>query len=589
MRTAPAPASADTIRAATYSRISLAERKAAEDGAKAIPDAHGVLNQGTVTGEHADAKGWPVVARYCDNDVTASSGKHDSAEYWAMMAAAARGEFDVIVVFQTSRLWRNRRERAEGIELLRRARVSVEAVKGVSFNLTTAQGRGQAGILGEVDTMETEIKAERQQLANYMAVRGGKRLRSSQRPFGYEDDHVTERPAEGDAIRWAADTLLAGGSVMSVQREWQRRGLVTAQTGRPFTRQSITTILRNPRLAGLAVYRGEILDGVTGEQAAILPEEQWRAVDALLGDPGRKPPRGVRSLLGGLAACPCGNVVNGSVNHRRDRVYNCQHSTRAGRPGPHVAVRAEPVDEYVVQVVLNVLASADLVDLVSPPPHVDTSGLRREAAAIRANLAEMGADRALGLISRAQLLEGTERGNARLAEIGGELAGAAGAGALAPFTRGQAARDVWDGLDLSRRREVIRALGTVTLHPAGRGARGFDAGKVRIESAAGEDLAGQLTAVLFWPSWSARITSPATGSRTSTRATTAGTTTGTGSPTTRATTTWTGSPSPTTSTSRRCVSSACSPMTTATSTRSAATSSTRRWTGLPGSITRATS
>ena len=49
--------------------------------------------------------------------------------------------------------------------------MSVAAVKGVSFDLTTAQGRGQAGILGEVDTMETEIKAERQQLANYMAVR----------------------------------------------------------------------------------------------------------------------------------------------------------------------------------------------------------------------------------------------------------------------------------------------------------------------------------------------------------------------------------------------------------------------------------
>ena len=36
------------------------------------------------------------------------------------MAAAARGEIDVILVYQTSRLWRNRRERAEGIEILRR-------------------------------------------------------------------------------------------------------------------------------------------------------------------------------------------------------------------------------------------------------------------------------------------------------------------------------------------------------------------------------------------------------------------------------------------------------------------------------------
>ena len=259
---------------------------------------------------------------------------------------------------------------------------------------------------------------------------------------------------------------------MSVVREWRRRGLTTAQTGRPFTRQSITTILRNPRLAGLAVYRGEILG--QGEQDAILAEEQWRAVDGLLADPARKPPRGVRSLLGGLATCACGNVVNGSMNHRRDRVYNCQYSTRGGRPGPHVAVRAAEVDQWVERHVLEALSRPELADLISPPPHVDTAGLRAEAAAIRANLDELAADRAVGLVSRSQMIAASERGNARLAEIAAELATTAGKGALAPFARGQAARDVWDGLDLSRRREVIRALTTVTLHPAGRGARCYD-------------------------------------------------------------------------------------------------------------------
>jgi hypothetical protein len=160
-----------------------------------------------------------------------------------------------------------------------------------------------------------------------------------------------------------------------------------------------------------------------------------------------------------------------------------------------VSVRAELVDEFVQQVVLHVLESDDLADLVTPPPHVDTAGLRAQAAAIRANLTEMAEDRAVGLISRSQLLEGTERGNARLAEIAAELAEAAGAGALAPFARGQAAKEIWDGLDLSRRREVIRALSTVTLLPAGRGAREFDARKVRIESPAGKDLAAELTLV----------------------------------------------------------------------------------------------
>jgi hypothetical protein len=182
----------------------------------------------------------------------------------------------------------------------------------------------------------------------------------------------------------------------------------------------------------------------------------------------------VRTLLGGLATCPCGNVVNGSVNHRRDRVYNCQYSTRAGRPGPHVAVRQQVVDEWVESAVLEALSRPELADLVAPPEHVDTTALRAEAAAIRANLDEMAADRAVGLVTRSQMLAATERGNARLAQIGGELAEAGGKNVLAPFARGQRAREVWDGLDLSRRREVIRALTEVVLHPAGRGARSYD-------------------------------------------------------------------------------------------------------------------
>ena len=112
---------------------------------------------------------------------------------------------------------------------------------------------------------------------------------------------------------------------------------------------------------------------------------------------------------------------------------------------------------------LEALSRPELADLVSPPPHVDTAGLRAEAAAIRAQPRRDG--RRPGARAgqpRSQMLAATERGNARLAEIGAELAKAAGKGALAPFTRGQAAGDVWDGLDLSRRREVIRALTTVT-------------------------------------------------------------------------------------------------------------------------------
>ena len=148
------------------------------------------------------------------------------------------------------------------------------------------------------------------------------------------------------------------------------------------------------------------------------------------------------------------------------------------------------MDRYAQEVVLAVLSDRSVADLVDQPRHADAAGLRADAAAIRRNLNELAADRAVGLVSRSQMIAATERGNGRLAEIAAELATTAGKGALVPFTRGQAAADVWDSLDLSRRREVVRALATVTLLPAGRGARGYAVGPlVRIESPAGKNLA----------------------------------------------------------------------------------------------------
>jgi hypothetical protein len=62
----------------------------------------------------------------------------------------------------------------------------------------------------------------------------------------------------------------------------------------------------------------------------------------------------------------------------------------------------------------------------------DVVGLREVAAAIRRNLEGMAADRALGLITRPQMLAATKRGNARLTEIGADLEHAARENVLAP-------------------------------------------------------------------------------------------------------------------------------------------------------------
>ena len=111
---------------------------------------------------------------------------------------------------------------------------------------------------------------------------------------------------------------------------------------------------------------------------------------------------------------------------------------------------------------------------------IDVAGLREEAAAIRTNLEEMAGDCALGRISRAQMLKATAAGNGRLEAIGAELDSAARENVLAPLVAAENAA-VWAGLDISRKRAVIKTLISVTLHSPGKGPRrAFDPATVQV-------------------------------------------------------------------------------------------------------------
>ena len=220
-----------------------------------------------------------------------------------------------------------------------------------------------------------------------------------------------------------------------------------------------------------------------GQWEPLVPEETWRAVRGILEDPTRKPPRGVKTLLGGLALCPCGNVVTGMPSHTGHHIYRCTPATRnRAYHGGHVARQAGPVEEFIEKLVVARLSRPDAADLVSvEEAGVDVAGLREEAAAIRANLEAMAGDCALSRISRAQMLKATQAGNARLEAIGAELDSAAQENVLAPLVAAGNAAAMWAGLDISRKRAVIRTLMSVTLYSPGKGARrAFDPATVQV-------------------------------------------------------------------------------------------------------------
>jgi site-specific DNA recombinase len=446
-------------------------------------DAHNVANHLADCRRLTDRRGWTVTRVLCDNDVSATSGKR-RPEWETLLRMIEDHAMDRLVVWAADRLLREPTDLELLIKLCERENMPIATATG-DLDLSNDQGRLVARILTAVAKGEVERKSARQKLANSEAALAGKRRKGTPRPFGYGADHVTPAPNEAAAVRWAADCLLGGGTVSAVAREWSARGLRPPQA--PFgplvrdswKRNSVTVIMSNPAIAGIRTYHGEVV--AEGDWAPVLPRETWEAVRALLADPGRKPPRGVRTLLGGLMLCRCGNTVQGSTSSAGKAVYRCNPATRGpGQDGPHAQSMTGPVDEHVTLRIIARLARPDLADLVTPK-RPDLGPLHTEAASIRANLDELAADRALGLVSRAQMIAATQRGNARLAEISARLAAAAESSALAPFAVGESARKVWDRLDNSRRRAVIAALCTVTLHPAGRGARVFDPATVTLD------------------------------------------------------------------------------------------------------------
>ncbi len=226
-----------------------------------------------------------------------------------------------------------------------------------------------------------------------------------------------------------------------------------------------------------------IFDGepVRGVWEPILDQDTWQAVEALLGDPRRRWQATATDsglLLSGVATCGvCGARIN-SGGHRLKSVdgqlVRRQRYTCTAREA-HVNRFAEPVDQFVRDVLLERLKGAGLVP---PSFEEDLGALRLEAVRLHQRLDGLAAVFADGAIDESQLRTGTARLRAQLAGLERRMV------RRSPATgRLLTAVDVavaWDGLDLSVKRAVLRELCEVQLLPPGAGIRFVTADQVRL-------------------------------------------------------------------------------------------------------------
>lgn len=190
------------------------------------------------------------------------------------------------------------------------------------------------------------------------------------RCYGYDETgrHIIEE--EATVIRQVVKRLLAGDSMRSAVADLRARQVVTS-TGRAWTQQSLSRLLRNPRLAGIKTYNGEVVG--KGEWPGIITEVAHNKLLAILDDPSRKQPKttNVRKYLlsGGFLVCAfpvpdedgsgthaCGKTLYTQPSNSGRRGYVC----RAGSPSygcGRIRIAAEPLEEEAAVRGLERLAS----------------------------------------------------------------------------------------------------------------------------------------------------------------------------------------------------------------------------------------
>jgi DNA invertase Pin-like site-specific DNA recombinase len=115
---------------------------------------------------------------------TASGVKLDRAERKRVIALAQRREIDVVLVTELSRWGRSTTDLLATLKELETRRVSLIALNGMTFDLTTPHGRMMATLLAGIAEFERELIQERIRSGIAAAKARGKKLgrQPGQRP-----------------------------------------------------------------------------------------------------------------------------------------------------------------------------------------------------------------------------------------------------------------------------------------------------------------------------------------------------------------------------------------------------------------------
>jgi DNA invertase Pin-like site-specific DNA recombinase len=456
---------AGAVRAGIYARIS-SDREG---------DGLGVGRQLQDCERLAAQKGWEVVGRYVDDDVSAYSGRR-RPEYARLLDDLREGTISGVLVYHLDRLHRQPKELEEFFEVCKAAGVHDLATVTGRINLADPDGQFQARILGAVARKESDDKSRRIRRKHEELAFRGRSSGGGTRPYGYERGGKRIDPAEASIVRECVRRFLAGESLRSITADLNARGVATATGGR-WAPQTLRRMLGSGRISGQREHRGEIV--AVAEWPAIITPAETAQIRARLADPGRRTNKAARRyLLGGLLTCgQCGEKLVARPRAGGQRRYACAKGPGFSGCG-RTYINADEVERFVADAVWRRLDSPELAAALerrrSAAP--ETQRWLEEAEAAQAKLAELAALWGSGELDRSEWRAAKEAIAQRLTAARKQLAKQTRSNVLDGYAgSGEALRAEWDELDLSQQHAIVAAVvDHVIVGPGRRGYNRFD-------------------------------------------------------------------------------------------------------------------
>ncbi len=367
--------------AALYARVSTEEQT----------DGYSLEAQLAAMRDHAARQGWQVVAEFVDAGYSARTDNRP--QFKAMIAEAKARRFDIILVHKFDRFARSREHSVTYKALLRKLHISVQSV----LEPTDPDSPSSIIFEGMLEVMAEWYSANlSQETQKGKRQRAHSGLYNGTLCYGYQKGQEgipIPHPFEAEGVRQAFQAYATGAysdkDIADLLNALGHRARSTWGI-RPWSKDSVTALLKNPFYLGYTKYRGALLPG---KHAPIISEELFARCQEVRKRRTRAPRSNCRHfrtyILTGLLRCvSCGGRL--TAQSIRDHRYYRDRASLRSQPcnQPQTGVRADEVEAQLDAVVarFRLLPSwrERVLDLISSRP--ERERLQRERVRLEVKL-----------------------------------------------------------------------------------------------------------------------------------------------------------------------------------------------------------